>query len=405
MAKAAMDLDRTREKMKEHKLDALIAANEDNVYWASGKPPKPQPEGDKPTYVVIPADPAQEPAWVLSEYDAMIAKVRDLPIKDTRVYTAWQELKNEDEVREGKAKRVAKPCQHDHKTSQRLLSDILKDKGLQNATIGIESGFMIPHATYSMIQENNPGVKLIDAEKIFWDLRSIKTEDEIKAIRASCALAMKGFFGMLSGGIIGYTLIDLQRRFRDTVLRELPAEQTLSLEWRHQNISAGDPVASRFTPTHVIKEGETIFWDGGVVLNNYNSDFGRVFSAGKTGPLERKLYYAMKAGYDAGLEKIRPGNKFCDVWKAVHEGVRKSGFGWFFRGHCGHTVGMGFPGEQPPFVCEFDETVIKPNMVICLECPLYVIGLGAFHMEDDYLITSDGYELLTPIARELVELY
>ena len=139
MAKAAMDLDRTREKMKEHKLDALIAANEDNVYWTSGKPPKPQPEGDKPTYVVIPADPAQEPAWVLSEYDSMIAKVRDLPIKDTRVYIAWQELKNEDEVREGKAKRVWKPCQHDHKTSQRLLSDILKDKGLQNATIGIEN--------------------------------------------------------------------------------------------------------------------------------------------------------------------------------------------------------------------------------------------------------------------------
>ncbi len=54
MAKSAMDLARAREKMKEHRLDALIATNEDNVYRASGKPPEGQPEGDRPTYVVIP---------------------------------------------------------------------------------------------------------------------------------------------------------------------------------------------------------------------------------------------------------------------------------------------------------------------------------------------------------------
>jgi len=400
-----MDLNRTREEMQKNGLDALIATNEDNIYWASGKPPKPQPEGDKPTYVVIPADPNHEPAMVISEYDAMIAKIKNLPIKDMRVYTAWQEIKTVDEIRNGKAQLVPKPTQHDHKISQRLLSNILKDKGLQNGTIGIEGGFMISHIIYSMLTKNNPQAKFVDAEKTFWDLRSIKTEDEIKAIRASTSLALKGFWGMLSGGIIGKTLIDLQRRFRDTVLRELPDNNLLGLEWRNQNISAGDPVASRFTPEHRIKEGETIFWDGGVVLNNYNSDFGRVFSAGKTGSLEKKLYYAMKTGFEAGLELVRPGTKMCELWQAVNEGVRKSGYEWFFRGHCGHTIGMGFPGEQPPFVGEHDETVLKPNMVICLECPLYVTGLGAFHMEDELLITPNGYELLTPITRDLVELY
>jgi len=405
MAKSAMDLNQAREKMKEYKLDALIAANEDNIYWTSGKPPKGQPEGDKPTYVVIPADPNQEPGWVVSEYDAQIAKIKDLPIKDSRVYVAWQEIKNVDDIREGTVERIPKPTQHDHEVSQRLLSKLLKDKGLENATIGIEGGFMISHITYSMIQENNPGVKLVNAEKLFWELRSIKTEDEIQAIRASTALAMKGFFGMLSGGIIGHTLLDLHLRFRDTVYRELPVGQTLSLEWRNQNLTAGDPIFSRFNPDHEIQEGETIFWDGGVVLNLYNSDFGRVFSAGKTGLLEKKLYAAMKNGFDAGLEKLKPGNTFSDVWRGMHEGVSKSGYEWFYRGHCGHSLGMGLPGEQPPFVGADDDTVIKPNMVVCLECPLYVVGLGTFHMEDEYLITDDGWELLTPISRELVELY
>jgi len=405
MAKAAMDLDRTREEMQKHGLDALIATNEHNIYWASGKPPKSPPEGDKPVYVVIPVDPALESAMVISEFDAIVAKSKDLPIKDMRVYTGWQEIKSVDEIREGKARRVAKPYQHDHKISQRLLSDILKDKGLQNGTIGIEGRFMISHVVYSMLVENNPKAKFVDAEEIFWDLRSIKTEDEIKAIKAATALALKGFWGMLSGGIIGKTLIDLQRRFRDTVFREVSDSDLMGLVWRNQFMSAGDPIAGRFTPEHRIKEGEIIFWDGGVVLNHYNSDFGRVFSAGKTGPLERKLYYAMKAGFEAGLELVRPGTKMCELWQAVHEGVRRAGFDWFFRGHCGHTIGTGPPGEQPPFISEHNETVLKPNMVICLECPLHVRGLGGFHMEDEFLIIPDGYELLTPITRELVEVY
>lgn len=407
MAKVAMDLQRVRDVMREHNLDGFLFTDEDNIFWASGKLPKPGPEGDKPCYLVIPADPTVEPGMIMDKYFAIMMKVRGSPITDIRIYHAWQEIQTLEDVRNGVVKKVSKPAQHDHNVSQRLLSELFKDKGLQNSTIGTERGFLmpVPYPVYCMIEKNNPSITFVDAERIFWALRSIKTEDEIKAHKASAALALKGLRGMISGEVIGKTLQELQHRFRDTVLRELTDSQLMEMEWRHQTISAGPPIASRFATEYKIKEGDTVYWDGGLKLNSYNSDFCRVFSAGETGELERKFYYAMKAGQEAGLEQLRPGRKLSDIWKAMHEAVWKYGLPWFYRGNCGHSLGFGRVGEQPPFVAEDEEAVLQSNMVICVECPLFIQGLGAFAMEDECLITPDGYELLTPVTRELVELY
>jgi len=47
-------------------------------------------------------------------------------------------------------------------------------------------------------------------------------------------------------------------------------------------------------------------------------------------------------------------------------------------------------------------------MVICCEVPLYVtepseVGGGAYSIEDELLITANGYEKLTNIESDLVE--
>ena len=77
---------------------------------------------------------------------------------------------------------------------------------------------------------------------------------------------------------------------------------------------------------------------------------------------------------------------------------------WYTRGHLGHSVGIYPPCEQPPFICADDETELEPHMVMCLETPLYVGGLGAFQIEDMILITPDGHEVLTQLPRDMLEL-
>lgn len=133
---------------------------------------------------------------------------------------------------------------------------------------------------------------------------------------------------------------------------------------------------------------------------------GRTFSVGKPGKLQKKLYVALKAGYEEAISRIKPGVKMKEIHRALQETVNKGGFEWYARGHMGHMVGIG-PGavEQPPFVSADEETDLEPNMVMCVECGTYVAGrFGAFQIEDMILVTSDGYEQLTKLPRDMIEL-
>lgn len=65
----------------------------------------------------------------------------------------------------------------------------------------------------------------------------------------------------------------------------------------------------------------------------------------------------------------------------------------------GHSVGMNLGLEEYPQISANMEEVLQPNMVICVEAPIWTNGrskhYGAFSIEDTFLITEDGCERFT----------
>jgi Xaa-Pro dipeptidase len=69
-----------------------------------------------------------------------------------------------------------------------------------------------------------------------------------------------------------------------------------------------------------------------------------------------------------------------------------------FLGH-----GLGLSLHEEPFIAAHSDTVLEPGMVFAVE-PIFVDGREGYHLEDNLLVTEDGYENLTlGFARELVE--
>jgi len=69
----------------------------------------------------------------------------------------------------------------------------------------------------------------------------------------------------------------------------------------------------------------------------------------------------------------------------------------------GHMIGhgMGLSHHELPFICPADETVWEEGMVVALEIGLGEQEYGFSDLEDNYLVTADGCERLSPCPRNL----
>ena len=65
----------------------------------------------------------------------------------------------------------------------------------------------------------------------------------------------------------------------------------------------------------------------------------------------------------------------------------------------GHGIGRDV--HEPPYLADWDPTVLRPGMVLDLEPAMRVAGVGSVNIEDMVLVTDSGCEVLTQFPREL----
>ncbi|MEW6142541.1 MAG: Xaa-Pro peptidase family protein [Chloroflexota bacterium] len=286
-----------------------------------------------------------------------------------------------------------------------ILSDVIKERGLQNGTIAVEKELLSDPRSHSVLVKDNPRARLVEADGIFVELQKVKTPDEITALKGATQLTIKGIQAIVSSRVLGATIGELHLRYKRGVLKAATPDNAMHLDALRAGITAGDFLSTLHWPGKQVTKGDIIWVDAGVNLFGYYADMGRTFSVGKPDALSKKVFSALKDGFEEGLRRIKPGVKFKEIHKAIQDRVVKSGLEWYARGSMGHMLGIG-PGthQPPPFISAEEETEFEANMVLCVENPAYVNGLGGFQIEEELLITTTGYEVLTKeLPRDIVE--
>jgi Xaa-Pro aminopeptidase len=153
----------------------------------------------------------------------------------------------------------------------------------------------------------------------------------------------------------------------------------------------------------VKSEGAVVKFDVQVRLGHYHSDVARTYVYGSALPAQRRLYEVLLEAHARARDTLRPGVPICDVHNAALHSIRSAGFGFYRRGHFGHSVGLDPKIEEPPFISGTEMRPLVPGMVLAVETPFYVHGVGMFQIEDMCLITEEGCEILSGLPRELQE--
>lgn len=160
-----------------------------------------------------------------------------------------------------------------------------------------------------------------------------------------------------------------------------PAHLCTSL---NEEVVHGIPSADR-----LVREGDILSIDFGVVLDGFYGDAARTFAVGAVSPESRRLLDATERSLGKAIEATRPGNRLGDVSAAVQATVEAEGFS-VVRDFVGHGIGRSMHEEPqvPNFGKPGTGPKLLPGMVLAIE-PM--VNAGGFAVE----VLPDGWTVVT----------
>ncbi len=143
------------------------------------------------------------------------------------------------------------------------------------------------------------------------------------------------------------------------------------------------------SPKKVLKEGDILSIDFGVVYDGFYGDAAVTLPVGGISDEARRLLRTAQESLELAIEKARPGNRLLDISAAVQSRVEAEGFS-VVRDFVGHGIGRSLhePPQVPNFGVPGMGVRLKEGMVLAIE-PM--INAGAC----DVVVLDDGWTAVT----------
>jgi Xaa-Pro dipeptidase len=323
---------------------------------------------ERPIVLLLPA--AGDPAVIIPTLEAMKAKAAG--IVDNRIFD-W----NDDE---GFA------CAFEAASAA---------LNLPGSTLGVEALHMRVLES-QQLQETVPGLTITGAEAMISALRMIKDDEEIATMDRAVAVAEEAMDMLLPQLRAGMSEKQIAAMLRQALL-----------DSGADDVSFGPIVASgpnsaipHAVPTErVVQEGELLLFDWGALVDGYASDITRTFAVGEIDAELRNIYELVRQANEAGKTAAAPGIAARDVDRAARTVIDAAGYGPQFFHRTGH--GLGLEVHEEPNILESNGQPLQAGNVFTVEPGIYLAGRGGVRIEDDVLVTADGYRSLTTFPREL----
>jgi Xaa-Pro aminopeptidase len=235
------------------------------------------------------------------------------------------------------------------------------------------------------------------------ELRRVKSPEELEAMTRACRTVTATMEAVTPSVLPGVTMAEL----RDEVEVELRRAGSLTPSFPTHvftgTFTATEPgdLDSGTTSAHdPLREGTTVLFDFGGVVDGYCSDFGRTVYCGEPPREVLDTYDAMLAAQEAGRAALRPGALAREVNAACRAPIEDAGLGEHFRHRMGHGIGLDV--HERPFLSSEDETPLEVGMTFTDEPSIIVPGRFGVRIEDVVVCEEAGGRYLVDHPKALV---
>jgi Xaa-Pro dipeptidase len=293
-----------------------------------------------------------------------------------------------------------------------LFAEWLTDMGYGKAKIGADNpagaaggmGYDGPP-----LSEKMPDATFEKLGRFFWDMRLVKSEEEIALIRESAKwgnLAHMYLQEFTAPGLWDAELALMASLEATSIMKKaLGPEYETTKGTRAASAGFRGQVGWKSAMPHchsidrVIQDGDVLVTGAGSDVGGYGSELERTMIVGEPTEKQRRYFDVMVRAQEASIEALKPGNTCSDVDKASREVIIDAGYEALMRHHTGH--GIGLQGHEPPFLDMGNPLVLEPGMVVSIEPGIYELGYAGFRHSDTAVITEDGHELITYYPRDI----
>ena len=243
----------------------------------------------------------------------------------------------------------------------------------------------------------------IDATSLLAEARAIKTEQELERLRLAneiAAAAMDHVVGVIRPGM---TEAQIASEWLGFVHGEgtgwggkVELALGFSLVWAGPGIKTFTATTSR----PVVDDEPTLFeiW---VCADGYWADHTKNVVVGELTDRYRELEAGLREVYDDAVTFCVPGASLAELDRRVRDGVERLGY----PGQPTHPIchGVGARAHEPPYAHQAGGGEMAAGMVLAIEPGCYWPEGGGLRLEDNFLISADGAEKLSPFPDGIVQ--
>jgi Xaa-Pro dipeptidase len=279
----------------------------------------------------------------------------------------------------------------------RQVAELVREHCGDSATLGVERA-----NAGAVLALRDRGLRLLDAQAPVERARAVKSDEELKCIRASIRATESGVHRLCEALRPGLTENELWSILHQSVI-------ALGGDYVETRLlSSGPRTNPWFQEAGVrrLEPGELVALDTDVVgCHGYYCDFSRTFHTGPGRPTahQRELYRSAQEQVQHNMGILRPGLSFREyslqAWE-IPERFRANRY--YVSAH-----GCGMTGEYPYLYHRGDfeqsgyDGVFEPGMTICVESYIGEEGGSeGVKLEEQLLITREGTELLSSFPFE-----
>ncbi len=277
----------------------------------------------------------------------------------------------------------------------RELPGIVRDLGIRR--LGFEVRRMSCEQfelIHKHLKEEDVTVDLAGTKDIVEELRIIKDEAEIEAMRKAVGIAENALSELLNYLSPDMSEIDAAWAIEKSMRQS--GAQSVSFP---VIVAAGKNAAlpHAIPGNRAIQKGEPVLFDWGAKLDGYCSDTSRTILLGRPDTQFERIFNAVYDAQQKAIAAIRPGAFTGDIDAIARETLKEKELDAYFGHGLGHGVGLAIH-EQPSLSPVPERNVeIKEGMVFTVEPGVYISDWGGIRLENMVVVRKEGPEILNQL--------